>query len=163
MPRELAGGVGGQRRYRLDRLEMPDILALAPKLRAKVMYQGVKVVTLYVREHAPDSGVKRKGKLKKSIQNRVKNYGRTGYVLAKAPHAHLVHDGTAPHRIHARSKESARAGWRFYRGSVHRAVKHPGARAQPFLLEAAEATRDDVEQVMAETAEIVVQEVAAGR
>ena len=161
MPRQTQGL--GQKSYRLDKLEMPDILALEPKLRAKVMYQGVKVITLYVRENAPDSGIRRKGKLNKSIKNRVRDYGRTGYVLAKAPHAHLVHDGTAPHRIHARSKETARAGWRFYRGSVHRAVKHPGARAQPFLVEAGEKTRDDVEQVMAEVAEQVVAEVAAGR
>ena len=160
MPRQ---AVGAQKTYRLDKLEMPDILALEPKLRAKVMYQGVKVITLYVREHAPDSGIKRKGKLKKTIRNKVKNYGREGYVLAKAPHAHLVHDGTAAHRIYARSKESARSGWRFYRGSTSRPVKHPGARAQPFLTEAGEIMRPEVEQIMAETAAIVTAEVAAGR
>jgi len=150
------------KRYRLDKLEMPDILAMEPKLRARVMRQGVKIIAIEARENAPV----RSGKLKKAITYSVSRGGVEGKVKAtktKAPHAHLVHDGTKGHIIKAKTSESARRGWRFYRGSVHKELWHPGAKPNPFLLDAAEETRAEVERVMAKTAQDVLAEVAEGR
>lgn len=143
--------------YRLDRLEMPKIEELEPRLRSKVMRQGARVVALEARRIAP----RRSGRLAKSIKYYVRRGGLEGKVVPKnAPHAHLVHDGTKPHDIYAKTPESARRGWRFYHGSTKVAVHHPGARPHPFLVEAGERSRDDVERVMLEKAKEVLGEIA---
>ena len=150
------------KKYRLDRLEMPDIEAMEPKLRSKVMRQAVRVVALRARQIVPV----RSGKLKKSLSYGVLKGGLTGKVNARAkyaPHAHLVHDGTRPHDIRAKTPEAAQSAWRFYHGSTATVLHHPGARANPFLLKAAEDTRGEVEAKMREVAEQVLAEVAEGR
>jgi len=148
------------KQYRLDKLEMPDILAMEPKLRKKVMREGVKIAREQARQEVPV----RSGHLKKALRYSVGRGGVEGKVRApKAPHAHLVHDGTAAHTITATSKESARRGWKWYRGSIHRKVRHPGARAQPFLVDAGENARPEIEAAMARRGQEVLAEVAAGR
>ena len=149
------------KKYRLDKFEMPDILGMEPKLRSKVMRAAVKIARNAARLIAPE----RTGKLKKALTYSVGRGGVTGKVRAtKAPHAHLVHDGTKPHEIHATSKETARAGWRLYHGSTHTAVKHPGVRqGNPFLVDAGERGRPEIEEAMRQKAEEVLAEVASGR
>ena len=148
--------------YRLDKLEMPDILAMEPKMRKKVMRVAAKVARNAARTLVPV----RSGRLKKALTYNVERGGLAGKVKApkaKAPHAHLVHDGTKPHEIYAKTAESARAGWRYYHGSTETPVHHPGARAQPFLVEAGEQARPEIEQAMLEKANEVLAEVAEGR
>jgi HK97 gp10 family phage protein len=145
--------------HRLDKLEMPDILAMEPKGRKKVMRRGLKVARNAARALAPV----RSGRLKSSLTYTVGRGGVTGKVRAtKAPHAHLVHDGTKPHTIHATTKEAARSGWRIYHGSTRTAVKHPGARGNPFLVEAAERSRQEILQEMAVAGREIMDEIARG-
>lgn len=147
------------KQYRLDKLEMPDILALEPKLRSKVMRAAVKVARNAARELVPV----RTGKLKRALTYTVGRGGVQGKVKApKAPHAHLVHDGTKAHQIRATSKETARAGWRFYHGSMHTVVRHPGSRGTPYLVEAGERSRPEIERAMEQKAKEVLAEVANG-
>lgn len=146
------------RKYRLDKLEMPELEEIVPKARRKIMRQGVKIIALKVREIAPDSGIRHKGKLNKTIRYQVTRGGLEGVVAAKAPHAHLVHNGTKAHQIPApKDPLKWRSVWYFYPG--HRPVKHPGSRPQPFLLEAAEQTRPQVEQALRDGVEAAIREV----
>ncbi len=60
-------------------------------------------------------------------------------ILAKAPHAHLVHFGTAAHEIRAKRKKvlADKAAGKIF----GKTVKHPGAKAQPFLSRAFESKK----------------------
>ena len=148
------------KQFRMDKLELPNVLAMAPKMRSKVLRQGARVVAVRTRDIVPV----RSGRLRKAITYSVSRGGIEAKIRApKAPHAHLVHDGTRRHTIHAKSRQSARAGWRFYHGSVATKVKHPGARQNQFFVKAGEDSRGDMERVMRDTAREVIAEVAAGR
>lgn len=150
------------KQYRLDKFEMPDILSMEPKLRAKVMRAAVKIARNAARALVPV----RSGRLKKALTYSVGRGGVTGKVKspkAKTPYAHLVHDGTKAHEIHATTPETARAGWRIYHGSMHTTVKHPGARGTPYLVEAGEQSRPEIERAMLDRAREVLAEVASGR
>jgi len=146
----------------LDRLEMPDLEAIEKIARRKVMYNAAKIVALRVREIVPVSNRNHKGKLVKSIRYRAFASGLKSQVAAKAPHAHLVHDGTKAHQIFAHTPESAQDGWRIYHGSVSSPANHPGAKAQPFLLDARDQTRNDVEEQMRKDMEEIAAAIAAG-
>jgi len=156
------------KQYRLDKLEMPELEALEGLARKQIFREGLKVIALYLRAHVPDSGVPHKGKLKKSIRYNVQAGGRAmvmavGKVKAVAPHAHLVHEGTRAHPVvlNARRSEPAKALNIPGIGFRHSA-QHPGSRANPFLLRAAEVTRPDVERVMREALEAAAEAVAEG-
>jgi len=138
------------RKYRLDRLEIPELEEMTPKIRRRVMRPAARVVALKVREIAPDSGRRHKSKLNKTIRYQVRRGGLEGVVAAKAPHAHLVHNGTRPHDIP------------IPRENPHTIAHHPGARAQPFLLDAARQTRGEVEQVLRDGARAAMEEIANG-
>lgn len=154
--------------YRADRLEFPEIEALEAKIRRRAMRAATRVVALKVRALAPDSGNSHRdmkmgvrGKLNRSIKYSVLNRGYKGRVKPTAPHSHLVHDGTKPHAIPApKGLETVRRAFPLYAGG--HAVQHPGARAQPFLVEAERAVRPEVEQVLMEAAVAAAAEVAAG-
>jgi HK97 gp10 family phage protein len=135
--------------FDLNRLEIPNLEGIPERLRKKTIYQGVKVVAKKARTLAPRSGAKRKGRLHKSITYTVRKHGTEGVVKAKAPHAHLVHDGTKPHVIRARPGKVLvfRAGSRMV---VRRAVQHPGAKAQPFLTDALDQTWPEMVKAMHE-------------
>lgn len=145
--------------FNLAKLEMPDILSLAPEIRKKVLRPGARVIAVEARRTAPDSGKSHKHKLNKSIGYRSRNEGREMAIVVKAPHAHLVHDGTSPHTIKPKTPESAKRGWRWYPGG--RPVQHPGARAQPFLTDAGESKRGEVMQVLREKAVEVMNAIAS--
>jgi len=153
---------GGNRRYEIDRLEMPELEAMGKLARRKVLYNAAKIIALRVRIIAPDSGKSHKGKLKKTITYRAFANGLKSQVASKAPHAHLVHDGTKRHNIFAHSRETAQDNWRLYHGSTRSAVHHPGSKAQPFLIEARDQTRDEVERGMKQDMEDILAEIAAG-
>jgi HK97 gp10 family phage protein len=138
------------RKYRLDKLDMPELEAMEPIARKAILREGLKVVALYIRAHVPDSGVAHKGKLKKSIRYSVQQGGLLGKVKAVAPHAHLVHEGTkGPRRVtlNKRRSEPARALTIPGVGFRHSANAGPMP-ANPFLLKAADATRDEMEGVI---------------
>jgi HK97 gp10 family phage protein len=156
------------KKYRLDKLEVPSLEEAEPKIRRKVMRQAVKVVAIKARALAPDSGNSHrgmkmgvKGKLNRSIKYTVLDRGLTGKVAAKAPHAHLVHDGTQRHLIPApKDLDKRKRAFPLYAGG--RPVTHPGARAQPFLIEAEQQVHGEVERVLRDGAEEALREVAGG-
>ena len=159
MPRVIKGG---NKRYELDRLEMPELEAIEKVARRKVMYNAAKIIALRVRKIAPDSNRRHKGKLKRTIRYRAYANGLKSKVASKAPHAHLVHDGTKAHNIFAKTPETAKANWRLYHGSTRSPVHHPGSKAQPFLLDARDQTREEVERGMRRDMDEALAAIAAG-
>lgn len=152
------------RKYRLDKLEMPDLEALEPIARRAAFREGIKVIALWLRANVPDSGVKHKRKLNKSIKYNVQAGGLTAKVKATAPHAHLVHEGTKEPRkvtLNARRQEPAKAlnipGVGFRHSAT--AGRMP---ANPFLLKAADETRDEMNKVLKEAVEAAAAAVAEG-
>lgn len=151
------------RKYRLDKLEMPDLEAMEPLVRKAVFKEGLKLIADWLRAHVPDSGVAHKGKLNKSIRYSVKAGGLLGTVRAVAPHAHLIHEGVRGHwtlrnprrQPMVRGLPIAGVGWRTK-------AWHPGLRANPFLTRAADENMDAVVGVMRAATEAAAQAVADG-
>ncbi len=111
------------------------------------MRQAVRIAGLKARELAPDSGRSHKSKLNKSIRYDVLDAGMTGRVRAKAPHAHLAHDGTKGHHIPApKDPLKRRKAFPLFAGG--HAVWHPGARPNPFLVRAAEEVLPEMQEVL---------------
>ncbi len=151
------------RKYRLDKLEIPDLEGFTNKVRRQVMSKGARILALRVREIVPDSGIAHKNKLKKSIRYGTKKAGFQGYVKAKAPHAHLVHDGAKAHIIPApKDPEKLKRAWMWYPGG--RPVQHPGIQhPNPFLIKAGEDSVEEVNRALKEAADTAVVEIAEGR
>lgn len=88
------------------------------------------------------SGHYRGGNLRKDIK--VISYKKDSVTIGntqKAPYAKFVHDGTRPHIIKAKNKKvlaNKRAGVVF-----GKKVKHPGNKANPYLMNAWEAYKRD--------------------
>jgi len=146
------------RRYRLDKLEMPELEAMVPEVRKVVFREGLKVIALYLRANVPDSGVAHKGKLKKSIRYNVKAGGLLGTVKAVAPHAHLVHEGTNLRKTVPKTARALRipgVGWRA-------SADNGSMPANPFLLKAADETMDQVIGVMQHAMQVAAEASAAG-
>jgi HK97 gp10 family phage protein len=85
-------------------------------------------------------------------KTRAKVYKKTGAVLVvlgpeknKSPHSHLVHDGTKSHDIKINKTVFLRNGVIIPAGTV---VKHPGAKAQPFMDEAGIGARSQSQQIL---------------
>lgn len=147
----------------LDALAALDLPGLPERIARRAMPGAVKFVTEKARELAPKrrSGPK---SLVAKINGKVLDDGVSGVVQATARHAHLVHDGTAPHEISVREKtDSTRHAMRYVtRGSVkYRSVAlHPGATANPFLDKARDESVPDVEQILRKSAELEIAEVS---
>lgn len=149
--------------FNLNKLEMPDLLKLAPEIRKKVLAPGARVIAVEARRTAPDSGYSHKLKLNKSISYRADRAGTSMKVLVRAPHAHLVHDGTKAHLIpNPADKEYLAKRLRmmpYFPGILP--LHHPGIRkAHPFLVEAGESKRPEVERILKQKAAEVMAEIA---
>lgn len=152
------------RKYRLDKLELPELEALEPVARRAAFREGIKVVALWLRANVPDSGVAHKSKLRKSIRYNVQSGGLIAKVKATAPHAHLVHEGTKGPRkvtLNKRRSEPAKALTIPGVGFRHSAMagRMP---ANPFLLRAADETRDEMEGVIRKAVEAAAAAIAEG-
>lgn len=84
-------------------------------------------------------------------KTRAKWYPKSGAVLVvigpeknKAPHSHLVHDGTPPHEIPI--TKSFQLGNTFIPAGF--VIEHPGAKANPFLASAIDAARPQSEAIL---------------
>lgn len=117
----------------------------------------VDLVTARARREAPSRRTSPKSLVAK-IAGKVLPDGTSGVVQATARHAHLVHDGTAPHDTQARRKQALRyvSGgiWKF-----RKSAPHPGARANPFLDRARDESVADAERVLLAAAERELAEV----
>ena len=96
-------------------------------------------------------GQPRKHLAKTITKTRAKLSRRTGTVLVvigpekgQAPHSHLVHDGTAPHKI-VLTKPLQLGRVVLPPGFT---IQHPGAKANPFLANAAAATKSQSEAIL---------------
>lgn len=83
--------------------------------------------------------------LKRTIVKKTKTYKKSGTIVAiigpkkyEAPHSHLVHDGTKAHEI-TLTKPLVLRGAVLPAGFV---IQHPGAKAQPFMDMAVNASRN---------------------
>ncbi|HPL30957.1 MAG TPA: HK97 gp10 family phage protein [Anaerolineae bacterium] len=152
------------RKYRLDKLDMPDLEAMEPAIRKTVLREGLNYMVDYLRGHVPDSGVKHKGKLNKSITQSVVAGGLVGKVRAKAPHAHLVHEGTkGPRKVEINPSRQPPALALLIPGVGYRHSAEAGKMpANPFVLKAADDTRQDVEDIMRVATEAAAAALAEG-
>lgn len=137
-------------------VSLVDPNLIADEVRLPTMRRVVKLVAKHAKRTAPRGTRKlelvktgkRAGKkrrhLYQTIKNRVLRKGQTGAVYATSPHAHLVHGGTRPHEIRTKHSKAIVIGGHVIGGKV----RHPGAKAQPFLTEAAEASRAEVASVL---------------
>ena len=98
----------------------------------------------------PD-GRDRKHLAKTITKTRAKLSRKTGSVMVvlgpakgEAPHSHLVHDGTQPHDI-VLTRPLSLGRVTLPAGFV---IRHPGARAQPFLSDAVAATRTQSQRIL---------------
>lgn len=71
------------------------------------------------------------GELKRSIKASVTADGGVE-LRADAPHSIMVHEGTNPHTI------TGNPTLRFHNGEFRNQARHPGTRANPFLMDALE-------------------------
>lgn len=122
---------------------------VAPKLEKRELRKAVasasQLVLKSARQRCPvGPGVDPKGKpriaLRRSLDKKIKQYKKasTGIIGPKyrqAPHSHLVHDGTKPHKIFLPSGKSVRMKSGFAIVGPY-LFNHPGAKANPFLLDA---------------------------
>lgn len=83
----------------------------------------------------------KQGTLRRSIVGRVRNPGERGVVGTNLSYAQHVHEGTKPHTI-------VGSPWLFWPGASHpvRSVRHPGTKAQPFLIWGLEDARPQMEK-----------------
>tara|TARA_R100000808_G_scaffold7070_1_gene20818 strand:- start:27581 stop:28108 length:528 start_codon:yes stop_codon:yes gene_type:complete len=138
----------------LDKIEH-----LGPKIQGRVALAAVKAASAEVRKKgqrivkskALGDGMRPSGQkrihLWKSIINKAKAYGKDkipvgtiGTQYKVTPHDHLVHDGTSPHIIKIPKKKPL-----FGRQLE---VRHPGARAFPFMKFALEESREAQQKAM---------------
>jgi hypothetical protein len=72
-----------------------------------------------------------------AMQYSVQGTGRdqVGLVIANAPHAWWVENGTGPHPIYPRGRDQGGADFLWWPDAAHpvRMVNHPGTKPQPFL------------------------------
>lgn len=154
---------GGVRPLTLDALAALDLPGLPERIARRAMPLAVKSVTEKARDLAPKRRAGPKSLVAK-INGKVLDDGLSGVVQATARHAHLVHDGTARHTIEAHERtDSKRHVMRYVtRGTVkYRAVApHPGSVANPFLDKARDASIQDVEAILLQSATLEIEETA---
>ncbi len=134
-------------------LDWPDNEVHSREVLRAAMWDMVQIVYAEAEERVP---VGPTGNLKKSLGARVEKNGERGIVYARARHAYLVHEGAAAHVIPRADKPRKSrvlaiptAGGLIFRGSA----RHPGTTGQPFMKEAMEASRAELERVLAEKGE----------
>lgn len=114
--------------------------SLPAKLGKNIMRSALRAGAAVIRDEAKANVPVDQGLLKKSV--RVSTSGKGGSLKAtvkaggrKAPHAHLVEYGTRAHKIEPKNAEALSIS-----GTPFRSVEHPGARPQPFMRPALDAT-----------------------
>lgn len=136
------------------RVNLPNAAAVSRETLRALMPQMVEMVR---DEAVSNTPVGRTRNLVKSMFGRVEQGGLQGVVGAKAPHAHLVHEGTAAHAVTlhgARALAIPSGGHVVYRGSA----EHPGSRANPWLKESLERSGDALAGMLRHAGEAALSE-----
>ena len=135
-------------------VDLPNAAAVSRETLRALMPQMVELVKDKALANTP---VGKTRNLVKSIFGRVEQGGMQGAIGARAPHAHLVHEGTAAHttpRKNARALAIPSGGHVVYRGSA----EHPGARANPWLKESLENSSDALAGMLRHAGEAALDE-----
>jgi HK97 gp10 family phage protein len=140
----------------LKRLKQLPDRAHRRVLRAAVTKAATPIVKA-ARKLAPQgTGLSASGEARPHLgrtitKTRAKLSPRTGNIVVvlgpekdQAPHDHLVHEGTKPHSI-ALTKPLQLGRITLPAGFV---IRHPGAKSQPFLTEALDATRSKSQAIL---------------
>jgi HK97 gp10 family phage protein len=137
-------------RYKLRR----QLKRLPDNIRKKVVRSmntaGGTVIAKAARKEVPVKS----GLLKGSIIRVVRKAGTVvaiGPEFKKAPHDHLVHDGTQPHSL-GRIYRGRNAGGKRFVLKRMAGNQHPGSRPDPYMLRAMDKTRQAVFTKMAQVA-----------
>lgn len=137
-------------RYKLRR----QLKRLPDNIRKKVVksmnMSGGTVIAKAARKEAPV----KTGQLKKSIVRIVRKAGKVvaiGPEYRKAPHDHLVHDGTQPHSLGKITRGRSAGGKRFVLRRWD-GPQHPGSRPNPYMVRAMDKSRQAVFTKMAQVA-----------
>lgn len=149
------------KRFNLAELEVPPLDRIVEPVRKWAMRESVKLVAKDARKLAPVGRGTGKKKLRRTIRYSVRKRGLEGPVRATAPHAHLVHDGTKAHWIRSREGRVMVFGVAG-RIVLTRAVRHPGAKAQPFLERALERNTSEIGRILAAAAREGIDKEALG-
>lgn len=115
--------------------------AMAAHIERRGLIDALRAGARLYQKEAQERVPQRTGQLRRSIVVRTRGPARAT-VMVKRPgsyYAHLVENGTAPHRILALDGEVLRIGPVF----IGRTVEHPGARPQPFMRPAFDEHTDD--------------------
>lgn len=102
------------------------------KISRKIVLDALKDAASPMVEEARSLAPVERGILRDKIEVRPmrrRRFGSEVSIGAFSPHAHLVENGTAPHRIDAKPGSVLRA----VNGILGMTVEHPGARPQPFF------------------------------
>lgn len=139
----------------LDQASLAKLRARLRRVEASVgarqlvspFQRGAEIIRDEMADRAP---VGPTGNLKESpaIQMEISPLGvsiKIGPDTKKAPHAHLVEFGTAPHETRVDSAQVLSTG----RVTFGRVAQHPGTAAQPFVFPAFEAKKDDAVRAIA--------------
>jgi hypothetical protein len=129
-------------------LQLADPAQVSEQVQQAAMPRCVAIVLARAQRITP----RRTGKLVRSLYGMVDRGGRRGVVAAKSPHAHLVHEGVQAHSLKPKRKD---------RGSflviptmlgplVRRSAQHPGYGGLPFLTDAAEQSRGEIDRALRE-------------
>ena len=129
--------------------------SVAEKLSGPLKQKFLEKTAAYAYSLAYMGAPFRTGELKNSLVYGVQ--GDQAYVAALAPHAVFVSKGTRPHTI--RPVRASCLAFEADSGIVHsvrltrfaKVVYHPGTRANPYMENAAQRTRENVERIFAET------------
>jgi len=131
-----ASGASSGLRITVDSKELVQALNRLERLTKKrVATKVIRRAGAPIRADAKQRVPVRTGDLKRSIKTYVKVNQRTAYgrVESRLPYAHLVELGTKPHYQKRKLKHEKKK----------RAVKHPGAKAKPFLRPAFDSKKDE--------------------
>jgi hypothetical protein len=136
------------------RVDLPNAQAVSRETLRALMPQMVEVLKAEALERTP---IGKTRNLVKSIFGRVERDGMQGAVGSKAPHAHLVHEGTRAHPVPlygARALSIPSGGHVVYRGSA----EHPGSRANPWLKQSLESSGDALAGMLRHAGEAALSE-----
>jgi hypothetical protein len=139
----------------------PDELAsrLTPEAIQAMQRTLLQRVVLTVEGNVKRSTPVRTGTLRRSITSRVEATGDRGVVGTAVSYARAVHEGTRPHDIvpvHAKALAFKIGGTQVFA----KRVRHPGTKAQPFLTDGLAASRDTIDELLAQAGAALWAQVA---
>jgi len=130
----------------LDTREFDRDLAKFAKKNHNDFKKAVSTATMRMHFLAVNRAAKKTGNMARMIRMLIIGKGFTGDVISQANYSNDVENGTKPHTITVKNKKvlagparKAPSGWTNISGDYAiygKSVKHPGTKAQPFMMPA---------------------------